>query len=89
MLKYPVRTTRDSVGWFAWVPDVPEALTSGRTRRQAIEMARDALETAFEFYFEEGRIIPMPGHSGNGEATIALSPSQTARVLAFNASLRG
>ena len=34
-------------------PDIPEALTSGKSEKQALEMAKDALMTALDFYFDE------------------------------------
>ncbi len=64
--------------------DIPEALTQGNTREQAIEMAADALLTAMEFYFEDHRAVPMPSDPKRGEVGVALPPSVAAKVLLLN-----
>ena len=88
MLAYPVEIERDGKGWFACFPDIPEALTSGRTKAQAMEMAQDALETAMEFYFEDCRSVPMPSPARAGQALIELPASLSEQVLRLNESLR-
>lgn len=64
-------------------PDIPEALTGGDTREEALAMAQDALVTAFDFYFEDRREIPPP--SGLGEAFVEVPASVAAKVLLLNA----
>ncbi len=48
-------------------------------------MARDALVTAFEFYFEDNQSVPMPGESGDDFVTVPASI--WAKVLLLNAML--
>ncbi|NHB91752.1 type II toxin-antitoxin system HicB family antitoxin [Photorhabdus cinerea] len=60
-MRYPVNLQPvDEGGFVVSFPDIPEALTQGDTREEALEMARDALITAFEFYFEDNEKVPLP-----------------------------
>lgn len=88
MFTYPVVIERDDSGYFAYFPDVPEAITNGRTREEALEMARDALETAMEFYFEDGRPVPLPSKPRKGQEFVELPASLSAKVLLLNEMLR-
>ncbi len=63
-------------------PDIPEAMTGGDTREEALSMAQDALVTAFDFYFEDRREIPAP--SAEGEAFVEVPASVAAKVLLLN-----
>lgn len=45
-------------GFVVKFPDVPEALTQGDDETEALARAVDALETALEFYTDEGRDLP-------------------------------
>ncbi|GAB7197641.1 type II toxin-antitoxin system antitoxin HicB [Dickeya oryzae] len=67
-------------------PDIPEALTGGSTREEALEMAQDALVTAFDFYFDDKREIPMP--SEDGEEFVEVPASVAAKVLLLNAMIQ-
>jgi antitoxin HicB len=84
MLVYPVVFERDGPGYFVRFPDFPEALTSASTKREAREMARDALETAIEFYFEDRRTVPMPGRMLPGQDAVELPASLSAKILLLN-----
>ncbi len=57
-MRYPVMIHRDGNTWMASFPDIPEALTGGNTRDEALTEVQDALITAFEFYFEDNRPVP-------------------------------
>ena len=87
MLIFPVVVERDGSGYAVSFPDIPEALTSGATRAEALEMARDALETAIEFYFEDNRAIPTPSKVKPGQDAIELPASLSAKVLLLNEML--
>jgi antitoxin HicB len=78
-MRYPVTLTRDGEGFSVSFPDVPEALTYGATEAEAMDMARDALETAMEFYLEDGREAPSPSEIRQGERFIELPDSFIAR----------
>jgi len=88
MLIYPVELERDGKGWFVRFPDIPEALTSGRSQAHAMELAQDALETAMEFYFEDHRPVPLPSKLRAGQSFIELPASLSAKVLLLNEMLQ-
>ncbi len=82
---YPVRITRQDVGNYAVrFPDIPEALTLGDTEEEALRHAVDALETALDFYFDQGRLVPMPSAPKRGHKLVELPASISAKVLLFN-----
>ncbi len=84
MLGYPARTAADGDGVMVSFPDIPEAITSGKSRDEALHMAQDALITAMDFYFEDRRIVPMPSALKRGQILIELPPSVSAKVLLLN-----
>ncbi|HAJ8803777.1 TPA: type II toxin-antitoxin system antitoxin HicB, partial [Escherichia coli] len=52
-MRYPVTLTpAPEGGYMVSFVDIPEALTQGETVAEAMEAAKDALLTAFDFYFE-------------------------------------
>ena len=67
-------------------PDIPEALTDGPTREQALEMAADALITAMDFYFEDRRHVP-PSEPKRGHELVELPASVSAKVRLLNEML--
>lgn len=85
-MRYPVIIEQDGNGFMASFPDIPEALTGADTREEALAMARDALLTAFEFYFEDNRPVPMP--SEQGRDFVEVPASLFAKVLLLNELLR-
>jgi antitoxin HicB len=84
MMFYPAKIQPDGNGWMVSFPDIPEALTAGETRDEAIEMAGDALTTALEFYFDDRRKIPAPSKLKKGQVAIELPASVAAKVLLLN-----
>jgi len=88
MLCYPAKLTRDGPGFLVSFPDIPEALTSGETREQALEMAADALITAMDFYFEDRRAVPPPSAAKRGQVLIELPTSVEAKILLLNELVR-
>lgn len=68
-------------------PDIPEAISSGDTIAEAKKEALDALVTAFEFYFEDQRSIPMPKQYENTEHMIEVPLSVWAKILTLNTML--
>lgn len=82
-MRYPVKLEPDSGGYVVSFPDIPEALTQGDSREDALAAALDALVTAFEFYFEDGEAIPAPGEI-TGDYVV-VPASVTAKVLLLNA----
>ncbi len=88
MYRYPARILPDGTGYVVSFRDIPEALTSGSTLEEAIDLARDALATAMDFYFEDRREVPTPSKAKRGEVEIDLSASLSAKVLLLNEMLR-
>lgn len=88
-MKFPVTLTpdADAGGFVATFPDIPEAITQGETREEALSMAQEALEAALEFYFEDKRAVPSPSTAKRGQALVALSASLSAKVLLLNEML--
>lgn len=84
MFLYPARLSADEAGVTVTFRDIPEALTSGATREEAIEMATDALALAMDFYFEDKRPVPLPSTARRGETLVALPASLSAKVLLLN-----
>jgi antitoxin HicB len=83
-MKYPVTILEDGNGYMATFADIPEALTAGDTYQEALDNAADALVTAFEFYFEDGRKIPLPAETKAGEF-VTVPVSLWSKVLLLNA----
>ena len=88
MRGYPVNLRKDGKFILVTFPDIPEAITQGNNRAHALEMAKEALETAMEFYFDDQRPVPPPSQPRRGQAVINLSPSVAAKVLLLNEMLR-
>jgi len=61
---YPVTLTKDTNGTvLVRFPDVPEAVTFGDTKEEALQHAVDALLSAFDAYMKDRRDIPAPSDS--------------------------
>lgn len=84
MLEYPADIARDGSEFLVSFPDIPEAITSGDSFEEAVEMARDALITAMDFYFEDRRRVPAPSPVKPGQVAIDLPTSVSAKVLLLN-----
>lgn len=81
---YPARIRQDGGGFTVTFRDIPEAITSGATKEEALEMAHDALATAMDFYFEDRRAVPAPSERKRGEVDVRLPASVAAKVLLLN-----
>ena len=88
MFGYPARIQKQPDGHVVSFRDIPEALTAGTTRQQAVDMAADALATAMEFYFEDRRHVPLPSQARKGETVIDLPASVAEKVLLLNEMLK-
>ena len=86
-MRFPVNLRRSGKFIVVSFPDIPEAHTQGRDRAEALRMAREALETALEFYFEDSRPIPFPSVPKKRQPVIELAPSLTAKVILLNEML--
>ena len=88
MLAYPVELTPDGKFMMVTFPDIPEANSQGDSVEDALNMAVDALETAFDFYFDAGRPVPTPSKPKRGQHMVELRASIAAKVLLLNEMLR-
>lgn len=88
MLAYPVMLTEDTNGsLLVAFPDVPEANSVGGDQEEALLNALDALESAFEIYFDERRPVPLPSKVKKGQAVVSLPALVTSKVLLWNEML--
>jgi antitoxin HicB len=83
-MRYPAKITCEADGCTVTFPDIPEAITCGKTKEEALRHAIDALETALDFYFEQDRSVPAPSAPKRGQHLVELPPSVSAKVLLFN-----
>ena len=86
MFIYPVTLTPDSQdgGFVVTFVDIPEAITQGDTEAQALAAAKDALESALDFYSEDKRAVPLPSKAKRGQHVVELAASLSAKVLLLN-----
>lgn len=85
-MQYSVVIEKDGAGFMARFPDIPEALSGGETYEEALAEAQGALVTAFEFYFEDQRPVPMPSPAKGGEV-VDVPLSVWAKVMVLNTML--
>jgi antitoxin HicB len=84
-MDYPARLEpADEGGFVVTFRDIPEAITQGDDETEALALAKDALITAMDFYFEDKRPVPLPSRLQEDECAIALPPSVASKVLLLN-----
>ena len=87
---YPVVLERAAEGGFVVnFPDVPEALTQGEDEAEALARAVDALETALEFYVEEGKELPKPSKAKRGQHVVQPPAIASMKLAVYAAMLEG
>ena len=80
---YPAKLTADAGGGFVVTfRDVPEAITQGETRADALDEAAGALQAALEARIMDVLDIPEPSRPRRGEHPVAV-PVQTALKAAL------
>jgi antitoxin HicB len=87
-MRYPIELKPDGRYFLVTFPDIPEAITQGKTVDAAKEAASAALETALDFYFEQSRVVPAPSRIKRGAEFVELSASLSAKVLLLNEMIR-
>ena len=87
MRAYPVNLRKDGKFILVTFPDIPEAITQGDNREHALEMAKDALQLAMDFYFEDRRPVPAPSKPKRGQDVVELPASLSAKILLLNEML--
>ncbi len=85
---YPcVLTPVDDGSLVATFQDVPEAITGGASRSEALAQAEDALATALAGYVHEKWDIPSPSEAVAGHELVAV-PAVIAAKLALYSAMR-
>ncbi len=82
---YPVILTKDGKNLIVEFPDVPEAITIGKNKNNAIEWAQDALVVALSGYLDERKDIPKPSKPKMGQITIVLPPVIASKLAIYQA----
>lgn len=73
---YPCELTPDEDGsLIVLFPDIPEAITGGKDRTEALTMAEDAIATALAGYVHAQRQIPTPSQPATGQELVAVNLS--------------
>lgn len=83
-MRYPVTLTRDDNDTYLLTfPDVPDAVTFGETKDEAIARAADALLTVIDAYMKDRRDIPQP--SARAGTSVELPALETAKIELYRA----
>lgn len=86
MRAYPAKLTANPEGGFdVTFRDVPEAITHGDDRDDALTHAADALETALSFYIDDRQSLPAPTAARRGERMVDLSALGMAKTSLYEA----
>jgi antitoxin HicB len=86
MRAYPATLTPDADGGFTVTfRDVPEAITEGDSREEALLRAEDALESALAMYVAAKEPLPAPSPANTGEASVPLSALGMAKTGLYRA----
>lgn len=78
---YPcVLTPEEGGGFSVSFPDVPEALTCGEDRAEALAMAEDALAAALGACVQCREEIPAPSAAAPGQELVGVPPVAAAKL---------
>jgi antitoxin HicB len=84
MFEYPVvLEPQEDGGFLVTFPDVPEAITQGDDREEALMYAIDALETALSFYVESRRPLPKASRPKRGQEVVHPSALESAKLAIY------
>lgn len=72
-------------GFVVTFPDVPEAITGGATRAEALEMAEDALAVALLGRLDDGVPLPAPKACGDELVPVAVPARFAAKIALIEA----
>ncbi len=85
MFDYPVMLIPDQGTVLVTFPDVPEAVTFGAEKEDALLHAVDALETALSFYVEARKPLPTASKAKRGQHTVRPSALECAKLGVYQA----
>ena len=84
-MRYPAHLElQKEGGYVVTFPDIPEAITQGEGVNDALSHAADVLESALDYYIEEGMPIPAPSKLKRGQHLVELPASYAAKILLLN-----
>ncbi len=84
MFEYPIVLAAQPEGGFVVTfPDVPEAITQGEDREEALLYAVDALEAALTFYVDDRRPLPVPSKPKRGQAVVRPSVLESVKLAIY------
>ena len=87
--EYPCVLKPEKEGGFSVIfPDVPEALTCGSSRGEALAMAEDALAAALGAYMKSRESVPPPSGATRNQELVAVPPIVAAKLALYNAMRR-
>ena len=83
---YPCQLTHDEDGGLVVTfPDVPEAITGGADRAEALANAEDALAVALAGYVHAKWDIPTSSGATNGQVSVPVPPIIAAKLALYSA----
>ena len=83
---YPCKLATDDDGTLvATFPDVPEAITGGQDRTEAMRLAADALAVALAGYVHDQRDIPEPSPAAEDQELVAVPAVAAAKLALYSA----
>ena len=85
MFDYPVTLTRDDDTVLVTFADVPEAITFGADKGEAMLNAVDALETGLSFYVDARKPLPAVSKPRRGQKTVRPSALECAKLGVYQA----
>ena len=84
---YPAKLSPEKRGGFTvQFRDLPEAITSGKNRADALVQASDCLEEAIAGRISDGLDLPAPSRVGKTEVQVALPTPMAARATLYLAA---
>ena len=85
---YPCILTSEEDGFSVSFPDIPEALTCGTDRRDALTQAIDALVASLSAYVYAREDIPLPSPAIKGQELISVPLIVAAKLALYSAMRR-
>src|SRR5829696_4213511 len=82
---YGASITREGDDFVISVRDLPEAVTSGSTQEEALELAADAIAVIVEGRMEDNEALPLPSPVRKGEHAVALPAHLAAKAAVYTA----
>ena len=85
MYNYPVTLTKDGDIILVTFRDIPEAITFGANKEEALLNAVDALESGLSFYVESRKPLPLPSKLKRGERAVSPTALESAKLGLYQA----